>query len=245
MLNSKNQLLQQLQRDILPLQGIKSLPSDNDVVLHMPSLEASFPNDSFPVGCTHEFILSSPQSMAATSGFVAGVLGKLMSLGGVCIYISTSRTLFPAALQRYGIQPHQVIFIDLKKEADVLYATEEALKCGRITAVISEIDQISFKESRRFQLAAEGRRTTGFLLRRQSRALNTIAAVSRWHITPVASDLPDDLPGVGYARWRVELLKIRNGRPGKWEIEWSANGFTEVSKDMSVVHRKDIETMTG
>lgn len=183
--------------------------------------------------------------MAATSGFVAGILGKLMVLGGVCLYISTSRTLFPASLKRYGIEPHQIIFIDLKTEKDVLYATEEALKCGRVTAVISEIDNIGFKESRRFQLAAEGRRTTGFLLRRQSSALNTIASVSRWHVTPIASDLPDDLPGVGFPRWSVELQKIRNGKPGKWQIEWSASGFKEVSSNMHVVYKGERGKMTG
>ena len=40
---------------------------------------------------------------------------------------------------------------------------EEALKCNRITAVLGEIKEISFKESRRLQLAAEQSRVTGFL----------------------------------------------------------------------------------
>ena len=245
MLNQKNQLINQLERAILPLQGIKSLPADNDISLGMPCVEEAFPNSTFPIGCTHEFICSSKQSMASTSGFVAGIIGKLMSLGGVCLYISASRTLFPASLKRYGIEPHQIIFIDLKRETDVLYATEEALKCGRLTAVISEIDKIGFKESRRFQLAAEGRRTTGFLIRQQSHALNTIASVSRWHVTSLASDFADDLPGVGFPRWSVELLKIRNGRPGKWQIEWSASGFAEIGKELRVLSKEEEYKMRG
>ncbi len=245
MLNQTNQLLQQLQRAILPLQGIRSLPTDNDISLGMPFLEEAFPNSTFPVGCTHEFLCSSKQNMAATSGFVAGIIGKLMKSGGVCLYVSTSRTLFPASLKRYGIEPHQIIFIDLKKETDVLYATEEALKCGRVTAVISEIDNIGFKESRRLQLAAEGRRTTGFLLRQQPHATHTIASVSRWQVTSVASGFGDDLPGVGYPRWNVELVKIRNGKPGNWQIEWSASGFREVKKEMRIVPKKDSYEMRG
>lgn len=241
MLNKKNQLITQLQRAILPLQGIKSLPTDNDVSLGMPSIEEAFPNGTFPIGCTHEFLCSSNQSKASTSGFVAGIIGKLMRSGGICLYISTSRTLFPASLKRYGIEPHQIIFIDLKKEKDVLYATEEALKCGRLTAVVCEIDNIGFKESRRFQLAAEARRTTGFILRQQSHALNTIASVSRWHITSMASDFEDDLPGVGFPRWSVELMKIRNGKPGKWQVEWSASGFTEIGRKMSVVKEENYQ----
>ncbi len=121
MLSSKNQLLQQLEKAILPLQGIKALYTDNDIDLGMPSIEEAFPNATFPIGCTHEFLCSSKQNMAATSCFVAGILGKLMALGGVCLYISTSRNLFPASLKRYGVEPHQIIFVDLKREIDVLY----------------------------------------------------------------------------------------------------------------------------
>lgn len=245
MLNQKNPLITQLEREILPLQGIRSLTADNDIRLGIPAIEAAFPNATFPIGCTHEFVCSSKQSHASTNGFIAGIIGRLMSLGGVCLYISTSRTLFPASLKRYGVEPHQIIFIDLKKEEDVLYATEEALKCGRITAVVSEISNIGFKESRRFQLAAEGRRTTAFLLRNQFRATNTIASVSRWHITSAASGFADELPGVGFPRWNIELQKVRNGRPGRWQVEWTPNGFTEVGKAMYALSEEEMKEMRG
>ena len=35
----------------------------------------------------------------------------------------------------------------------------------------------------------------------------------------------DDIPGVGFMRWRVELLKVRNGKTGSWEIEWNEGSF--------------------
>ncbi len=28
------------------------------------------------------------------------------------------------------------------------------------------------------------------------------------------------MPGVGAPRWKVELLKVRNGLPGAWIVEW-------------------------
>jgi protein ImuA len=37
------------------------------------------------------------------------------------------------------------------------------------------------------------------------------------------------MPGVGFPRWEVELLKVRNGEPGKWIIEWSPNGIKYIS----------------
>ena len=66
---------------------------------------------------------------------------------------------------------------------------EESLNVTRIAAVIGEVKNISFKESRRLQLAAEQSRVTGFLIRHQPKILNTIACVSRWRITSLPSEL--------------------------------------------------------
>jgi protein ImuA len=44
-------------------------------------------------------------------------------------------------------------------------------------------------------------------------------------VTPLPSITEDGLPGVGFPRWEVELLKVRNGRPGKWQMEWSEGQF--------------------
>ena len=64
-----------------------------------------------------------------------------MQSKGTAIWISATRKLFPAALKSFGIEPDHIIFIDLKKEKDILYAIEEALKCNKLTAVIGEIKQ--------------------------------------------------------------------------------------------------------
>jgi protein ImuA len=95
--------------------------------------------------------------------------------------------------------------------------------------VIGEIPEISFTTSRRFQLAVEQSRVTGFVLRSNPRNLNTNACVSRWKIKPMPTYTEDDLPGPGFPRWQVELLKIRNGKPGIWQVEWSARGFRTVT----------------
>lgn len=176
-----------LDKGILSLQGFKLLPTKDYIPIGFRPIEKAFPHAQFPVGCVHEFLTLSLEDASATNGFVAGLLSSRMQRGGACLWISTSRTLFPAALNRYGIAPHQLVFIDLKKERDVLYATEEALKCNKPVAVFSKLKNISLKESRRMQLAAEKSRVTCFLLHHQPQHANTIAAVSRWHITPLAS----------------------------------------------------------
>ena len=227
-------ILAQLQKDILSLQGYHQLPTENDIPIGFRPIENAFPLARFPVGCMHEFINLSVEDASATAGFIAALLHSRMQLGGACLWISAGRTLFPAALSLYGIEPHQVIFVDVRSEKEVLYATEEALKCNRLTAVMSEVKELPFKVSRRFQLAAEKSRVTGFILRTQPRALSTTACVSRWQVTALPSELNDGMPGVGFPRWRVELQKVRNGKPGKWIIEWTTEGFREV-KDNSIM----------
>jgi protein ImuA len=59
--------------------------------------------------------------------------------------------------------------------------------------------------------------------------LNTIASISRWKITSLPSTLDEDMPGVGFPRWTIELQKIRNGKPGTWQIEWSSGKFRHIS----------------
>ena len=198
-------IISRLERDILPLEGLKLLSADNIINLDFRPIESAFPNTVFPVGCTHEFLTSSIENTAATSGFVGVLLSKLMQFDGAAIWISASRTLFPASLKRFGVEPDKIIFVDLKDERDVLYAIEEALKCKQIAAVIGEIKNIGFKESRRLQLAAEQSRVTGLLIRHQPRIINTIACVSRWQITSLPSALADGMPGVGFPRWNVDF----------------------------------------
>jgi len=42
----------------------------------------------------------------------------------------------------------------------------------------------------------------------------------------------DGLPGLGFPRWQVELLKVRNGQPGSWVVEWSDGRFKPARKQV-------------
>ena len=236
----RRDIISRLERDILPLEGLKSLPADNNIHLGYRAIESAFPNGKLPIACTHEFIAASLEDIAPTNGFIAVLLSKLMQFDGVVIWISSSRTLFPLALKSYDVEPDKIIFIDVKNERDVLYAVEESLKCKRIIAVVGEIKQISFKESRRLQLAAEQCRVIGLLVRHQPKILNTIACVSRWRITALKSELVDGMPGVGFPRWNVELLKVRNGKPGSWQIEYSSNRLQKIKQNIPASHQIQI-----
>jgi protein ImuA len=228
MTGTKADIIAQLQKDILPLQGFKT---SNNIVVNAGygPIKNAFPYASFSPGTVHEFIYTRAEDAAATGGFVAAVLSSLMRSKGVGIWISSSRLIFPPALKSFDIAPDKIIFIDLQKEKEILWTMEEALKCDGLSAVIGEMHELSFTASRRLQLAVEQSRVTGFILR-NSHNLNITACITRWKITSLPSELPGDMPGVGFPRWNVELLKVRNGKPGTWQIEFAAGRFRHISK---------------
>jgi protein ImuA len=227
--SSKAAIIAQLQRDILPLQASSKRLNQTTLNVLPPLIQNSFPNAQFTLSAVHEFICNGAEDMASTTGFVSGILSTIMQNGGASIWISSSKTIFPPALASFGIDPGKIIFIELKKEKEMLWAMEEALKCDSVSAVIGEIKELSFMNSRRLQLAVEQSGVTGFTIRNNPRNLNTTACVTRWKITSLRGE-QHDMPGVGFPKWNVELLKVRNGKPGSWEIEFSGRSFTHISR---------------
>lgn len=239
----KADIIIRLQRDILPLQGIKTALNNMALDKTIGPLKNAFPGHTFPVGCVHEFIADNIENAAVTTGFIASLLTSLMKNAGAVIWIGSGNTIFPPALQSFGISPDKIIFIDLQKEKEILWAMEEALKCEGLAAVICEVKELSFTASRRLQLAVEHSQVTGFIIRNNPRAINTTACVTRWKITSLLSDRDDGLPGIGFPRWNVNLLKVRNGNPGNWQIEYSAGLFRHLYK-MAVIHNS-LQQKTG
>lgn len=186
-----------------------------------------FPWRSFPLGAVHEFLCADREDVSPTSGFIAGLLAHLTGKKGVTLWISASRRLFPPALTAFGLDPDHFIFLDAAHERDVGWAMEEALKCPALSAVVGELREMDFTASRRLQLAVEQSRVTGFVIRKSPRRITTTACVSRWRITSLASASYDELPGPGFPVWKIELLKMRNGRPGTWVVRWMNEEFVE------------------
>lgn len=238
-LAGKKEIIRQLKEKILSLEGLGTGLDSRLLDFGLGPMNAAFPGGAFPVGAIHEFISPTEACAAAASGFLANLLGTLMKNEGICLWISVDHKLFPSALKFFGIEPHRVIFIDVRREKDALWVMEQGLKCNALAAVVAEIRDISFAESRRLQLAVETSKVTGFLHREQPRIENTLACVSRWKIRPLASRT-NGLPGVGFPCVEVELAKIRNGRPGVWQFEWK-NGTFRLVPDQS---KRIIKTTT-
>jgi len=238
----KTDIIAQLQKEILPLQGFRHALHGSAMDMGLGPIKYAFPNNSFPLGAVHEFICGGVEDVSASAGFITGILSKLMQNGGVSVWISSSQTIFPPALKLFGVDPDKIIFIHLQKEKEILWVIEESLKCDGLAAVVGHVTDLSFTISRRLQLAVEESRVTGFIIRDNSRNMNTTSCISRWRITSIPSISLGEIPGVSFPQWNVELLKIRNGKPGSWQIEWSAGNFRHVSKLSSMPREQQKKT---
>ena len=222
----KQEILERLRRDLLEVQGSKPASIASGDGFGLGPLEDCFPGKVFPTGTIHEFLAQSPEDTAASEGFIAGLLAKLMENGSSCLWISRNRKLFPPSLETFGADPQQIIFIDLYYTKEILWVMEEALKCEGLACVIAELSDIDFAQSRRLQLATEKSHVTGFLLRKEPKfSLSATACAARWQIRPAPSEIIKGIPGVGNPRWEVNLLKVKNGEGGKFLIEWAEHKF--------------------
>jgi len=225
-------VIERLQRQILDLEGYKAKPQHQHQKLGFDYIEKYFPNQVFPTGTIHEFISTQPEHTASTSAFIMGLLAKLNTHQGIYVWIGKQRQLFPPGLNYFGIPAHQIIFISLTKPKDILWATEEALKCQSLSGVISELEAITFAQSQRLQLTVEKSKVTGFILRTQTGPIHATACAARWQISPMASLNLNQLPGVGFANWQVELLKVRNGNTASFSISWHNGQFHTIENSV-------------
>lgn len=169
--------------------------------------------------CLHE-ILGRFDDGAAT-GFVLALLARLLGAARPeqpVLWCGRRIELHGPGLAASGLDPGRFLLAEAARPADLLWAMEEGLRCAGLAAVVGEIDRLDLTAARRLQLAAEAGGVTGLVLRRSDAAeTGASAATTRWRI----SAAPSSGMGAGAAaRWRVELLRCRGGRPHDWHVEW-------------------------
>ncbi len=229
----KKSIISEMQRQVNAMQAVRSLPLEKNEQ-KLSFLENSFVDKIFPTTAIHEFISYENVTAAATSAFILSLANTFLSKNRFCLWISLNDIVFPSALKQFGIAPDNILFTKVSKPKDALWAIEEALKCSSIAFVIGEVPELTFNESRRLQLAVENSNTTGFIHRKNPRIENTVACNTRWRIQPIPSFLDKGLPGVGFPKWRVNLSKVRNGKPGVWDMEWVHDSLRLINNQLNI-----------
>lgn len=167
----------------------------------------------------HEVSGGGEAGLAASSLFAAGLFARM---AGAVLWCATGDDVFAPGLACAGLHPDRVFHARAPDEKTVLLLMEEALRHPGLGGVLGELSLLPMTASRRLVLAAERSGVMAVVLRRrrEGRPENTApnAAATRWRITPVASQ-PLPCPGIGRARWRVELVRCRGGVPAEWTME--------------------------
>jgi protein ImuA len=158
---------------------------------------------------------------AAAALFVAGIAARTE---GPILWCLARHDLFAPGIAQAGLDPDRVIYVECHDEKTVLACFEEALRHRGLGAAVAEVTKLPMVASRRLQLAAEGSGTLGLALRRWRRQSDAAdfgqptAAVTRWRVSVLPSK-PLPVPGVGRARWLVELIRARAGESADFEME--------------------------
>lgn len=222
----KDLLIKNLQQEVRALEGKSQGHLSSDASFpELTFLKHHFPEQQVPTGVIHEFISRQPADAAATIAFMSLMLSRLLADKTYCAWVTMEADIFPHGLLSYGIRPDKIIFIQVKTQQEAFWALEEAVKCASLAAVIGDVSNYTFHQSRRLQLAIEESKVTSLIHVHNPRLLQPTTSAARWQIRAVPSHTTDELPGVGFARWQLQLQRVKNGKPGSWIVAWGAEGL--------------------
>jgi protein ImuA len=189
----------------------------------LPEIDARLPGGGLRLGALHEVAGGGNGAIdgAAAALFAAGIAARTK---GQILWCVIRQDLFAPAIAQAGLAADRVIYVEAGDDKTVLACFEEGLRHSGLGGVVAEIGRLSMTNSRRLQLAAESSGVIGIALRRWRRQSDTAdfgqptAAATRWRVSVLPST-PLPVPGVGRARWQVELIRCRAGESADFEVE--------------------------
>lgn len=190
------------------------------------ALDERLAEGGLALGGLHEVSAATPTLTddAAATLFSVGIAARAAAGSGRRVLWALTRfDLYAPGLEQAGLDPATLLFVEAKDDKDVLAVMEDGLRHGGLAAVVGEVKRADMVATRRLQLAAMSGGTPALLARRWRKAgvsplTELSAAMTRWRIACAPSErLP--APGVGRARWTVELARQRGGPPATLELE--------------------------
>jgi protein ImuA len=190
-------------------------------------VDKALPGNGLALAALHEIAGSGGEEEdgAVAAAFLAGILARLKPRLPV-LWCLGEGDLYAPGLAAFGFYPRRLILARARRPSEMLWAMEEGLRSATLAAVVGEVEELSLAASRRLLLAAEGSGVTGFALRRwrngdaaAEQRLAPNAAQTRWRVAALPGDVSAGEPGVGPARWQVELWRCRGGVPAFWMME--------------------------
>lgn len=201
--------------------------TDSPLTLGVPEIDAALREAGVSAGALHEIAGQGSDEEQGAAGAAFMALGLRTTAGsGWTAWITQDADLYAPGLAALGLDLRRLMLVSARRDEEVCWALEEALRSRSLRAVVGEIGAVSMTATRRLQLAAEQAGIPCFLLRRwRTQALaqryraQPIAATTRWRIASVPDAAKEVVPELGRMRWRADLWRCRNGQPASWIVE--------------------------
>ncbi len=162
-------------------------------------------------GAVHELVGEVGGAAALVVALRVAARATLRS--GWLIYVDSAGDFYPPGAEQRGVALGRLLVVRPTGSADALWATEQALRCRAVGAVVLPVRRLEAAMSRRLQLAAESGGGLGLIVRPDPQGEPTFAATRLRVTTGVGRP--------GGVRLRIEVLKQVGGRPGAAvEVEW-------------------------
>lgn len=230
---ARSEDLQALRECIKRLEGPASADRPPSLAFGVPAIDNHLPDEGLRAPGIHEFF--GDECDASRFGLVAALAGRWSCIDRDGMETTAGSRLEddapvfwlrgPAAtwlidaqaLWQFGISPQRVLVSQCGREADGLWALEEASRCSVFPILVGEGLALTPLQARRIQLAAEAGRATVLLLP-PPLSQPPPAAATRWRVSSLPVHRGD--ASIGSPRWLIELLRCRGGGPATWALEW-------------------------
>ena len=234
--------LEALRMQVVALEGRHMETCQGDQILPFEDsrLNTPLPHGGLKLGALHEFLSDGLEAelAPAVTAFVATAAARILRIReGYALWALSRADCYAPGLARFGLEPSRIVWVECRKDAEVLGVMEEALHSRALAVVVGEAGTLSLKAARRLDAAARQSDVTALFLRRplfkssKAGCGPSGAAATRWRACAAPHRHPGNAsgyrqagsgtaqPGLGPPCWRLDLEYCRNGRPASWIVE--------------------------
>lgn len=139
-----------------------------------PALDAELPGGGWPVGAISEIL----QAQSGLSEWRL-LLPALTRVTGPLVLVGAPYLPFGPGLAAQGLDPRRLLWVNTDAPAARLWASEQALRCAEVSALLAWLPQVRAEPLRRLQIAAQTHRKLLFVMRPDSAQSESTPAVLR------------------------------------------------------------------